>query len=182
MSFKQRTYRDWYDFVLSNPWKLSIVPKNMITVDMLKETVQQDGTVLEIIRVRNLEHMSTNEIYELAVQNKGSSIEFVPENCITDRMCHNAIFGSQGSGENLKFIPNTLKSKDFCKEAVIQSLYNILYVPSEHITNEMLLMLIDENIDLLYEVDLNNMTLETAKYAIKNGFDSEKLPKHIKLN
>jgi hypothetical protein len=182
MSFKQRSYRDWYDFILSNPWKLSIIPKNMITVDILREAVQKDGTILEIIRVRNLEYMITNEIYELAVQNKGSSIEFVPEDCVTDRMCHNAILGSQGNGENLKFIPNKLRSSDLCKEAINQNLYNVLYFPVEHITNEILLIIIDDNIDLLYEIDLNNMKLETAKYAVKNGFDYNKLPENLKIN
>lgn len=179
MNHKQRSSKDWYDFVLSNPWKLSIVPKNMITTDMLREVVQKDGTILEIIRLKNYGYMIQNDIYELAVQNKGSSIEFVPEDCITDRMCHNAIHGSQGSGENLKFIPKKLRSSDLCKEAVNQNLSNILHVPSEKITHEMFIIIINDNIELFNHINLDTMHPLIAKKAVKKGFDFNKLPKHL---
>lgn len=181
MSHKQRNYKDWHDFVSSNPWKLSIVPKNMITTDMLREAVQKDGDVLEIIRLKNFEYIVQNEIYELAVQNKGSCIEFVPEDCVSDRMCHNAIFGSQGQGDNLKFIPKNLRSIDLCKEAVNQNILNVLHVPVEYITKEMLLMVIDEKIDLLNNINLDNMSINMAKIAVDRGFDFNKLPKHLQL-
>jgi hypothetical protein len=181
MSYKQRSCKDWYNFISTNPWKLSIVPKNMITTDMLREAVQKDGDVLEIIRIKNYEYMVQNDIYELAVQNKGSAIEFVPEDCITDRMCHNAIFGSQGHGNNLKFIPKKSRKDDICKEAVNQNLNNILDVPSEKLTNEMYIMAAEENIDLLNHINLDNMSTKIAKFAMNKGFDYKKLPKHLQI-
>jgi hypothetical protein len=177
---KFRTSKEWYNFVLSNPWKLSIVPKNMITTEMLREAVQQDGGVLEILHLKNYEYMVQNDIYELAVQNKGSSIEFVPEDCVTDRMCHNAIYGSQGKGSNIQYIPKKLRTPELCKECVNQDLSNIIFVPAEFLNKEMYISVIEENIDLLNHISLANMNEEIAKYAIDKGFDFNKLPIHLK--
>jgi hypothetical protein len=179
MTYKSRTPQEWLQTIKINPWKLCLIPKNMITTEILREAVQLDGEVLEVIHVRNLDYMVQNDIYELAVQNKGSSIEFVPEDCITDRLCHNAINGSQGNGENLKFIPKKLRSNDLCKEAVNQNISNILHVPSEKITHEMFIIVIHDNINLFNHINLDNMHPMIAKRAIQKGFDFNKLPKHL---
>ena len=180
MGVKTRSCKEWHNFVLSNPWKLSIVPKNMITTNMLREAVQKDGGVLEIIRVRNFEYMVQNDIYELAVQNKGSSIEFVPEDCVTDRMCHNAVHASQGKGSNLQYIPKKLRTPELCKECVNQDLTNVLFVPSELLNMEMYISVIEEDTNLLNYISLENMDEDIAKYAVKKGFDFNKLPKNLK--
>jgi hypothetical protein len=180
MVVKNRSSEEWHNFVSSNPWKICIVPKNMISTHMLREAVQKDGGILEFIRSKNCEYMIQNDIYELAVQNKGSSIEFVPEDCITDRMCHNAVHGSQGKGSNLQYIPKKLRTPDLCKECVNQNLYNIVFVPAEFLNKEMYISVIEEKIELLDHISLANMNEEIAKYAIDKGFDFNKLPEHLK--
>jgi len=177
MTYKTRTPQEWLQTIKINPWKLSIIPKNMITTEILRESVQIDGEVLEIIHVRNLDYMIQNDIYELAVQNIGSSIEFVPEDCITERMCHNAIFGSKGKGSNIKFIPKHLRNPEICNEAVIQNIRNIIHVPDEHITESMYIFAIEENFEILNSISLKNISEDIAKLAIEKGFPVKKLPK-----
>ena len=179
MSYKTRTPQEWLQTVKMNPWKLSIIPKNMITTEILRESVQLDGEVLEVIRVRNLDYMVQNDIYELGVQNMGSSIEFVPEDCITERMCHNAIFGAKGKGSNIKFIPERLRNPEICNEAVIQNIRNIFYVPNEHITESMYIFAIEENFEILNTISLENISDDIAKLAIEKGFPVKKLPKRF---
>ena len=179
MTYKSRTPQEWLQIIKINPWKLSLIPKNMITTEILRESVQLDGEVLEIIHVRNLDYMVQNDIYELAVQNIGSSIEFVPEDCITERMCHNTIFGSKGKGKNIRFIPKHLRNPEICNEAVIQNIRNIIYIPEEHITESMYIFAIEENIEILNSISLENISEDIAKTAIEKGFPVKQLPKRF---
>jgi hypothetical protein len=179
MNYKTRTPQEWLNSIKINPWKLSIIPKNMITTEILRECVQLDGEILEIIHGRNLEYMVQNDIYELAVQNIGASIEFVPEDCITERMCHNTIFGAKGKGSNIKFIPKILRNPEICNEAVIQNIRNIIHIPDEYITESMYIFAIEENFEILNTISLENISEDIAKMAIEKGFPVKKLPKRF---
>lgn len=174
-----RTPQEWLQTIKNNPWKLSVIPKHMITSEILREAVQLDGEILEIIKVRNLDYMVQNDVYELAIQNLGSAIEFVPEDCITERMCHNAVFGAKGKGKNIRFIPKHLRTPEICNEAVIQNIGNIIYVPNENITESMYIFAIEENIEILYNISLENITEEIAKTAIEKSFPVKKLPERF---
>ncbi len=100
------SYEDYYNLILENPWKISIIPKNHIDYNLLDRALSTDGKVLEILKMRNLLDLVTEDLFEIAVQSNGEALAFVPEEKITERMCVNALTGAQGSEKNIKYIPN----------------------------------------------------------------------------
>jgi hypothetical protein len=140
------SYEEWLSALDKNPWKLSIVPEELINYELLDKVLEKDGGVLQVIKNRGLLHLVPDELLELAVQTNGSALAYIPYHKKTERMCFNAVTGAAGCGENLEFVPLKFRLYDICKRALNESINSIFHIPADIMDIKMIIIAIESGI------------------------------------
>lgn len=140
------SFEDWLKILDQNPWKLSLVPEEMINYELLDKVLEKDGGVIEILKNRNLLNLVPDDLLELAVQTNGSALAHIPYNKKTERMCFNAVVGACGSGENLEFVPLKFRIYEICKLALNGSPDSIFHIPADLMDIKMAIIAVESGI------------------------------------
>ena len=154
------SYQEWMNILDRNPWKLSIVPEDLIDYELLDKVLEKDGGVIEILKNRGLLHLVPDELLELAVQTNGAALAHIPYNKKTERMCYNAVTGANGSGGNLEFVPLKFRIYEICKLALNGSIDSIFHIPPDVMDEKMAIIAVESGIrfreipESLYSDDL----------------------------
>lgn len=82
----------------------------------------------------------TEELCLALVKNTAIGFKNIPKNKLTERVCLAAInHGEQFSGTVLKYIPHEIITQEMCDKAVEISVWSLVDVPDEFVTEEMLM-------------------------------------------
>ncbi len=115
------------------------ISEHLITADLCKFAVQQDGLSLGYVPYCLL----TYELCKLAVQQNGASLDAVPDELRTAELCKLAL---QQDPSVLLEVPYELRTYELCKLAVEHYWWTLRAVPYELRTSELCKLAFQKNI------------------------------------
>ena len=119
-----------YEYYIYNYWEKSYkkIENNIKNCDNISDFIKNDPYQIIFIDCDNENY---EELCKLAVQQNGSSLEYVKEQ--TDEICKLAV---QQSGSSLKYVKPELMNEEICKLAVRQNGNALHYVKPELMNDE----------------------------------------------
>ena len=108
--------------VLANPDNLEKVPDELITPELCKLAIEEDGSAIEYVP----NELITPELCRIAVEESMYALKYVPDEFKTPELCK---FAVEKDGRALYYVPDELKTLELCKLAVKKNSFMLKYVP-----------------------------------------------------
>ena len=160
--------------VSTSGWALEYAPREFKTKAMCDIAVIKNGHALKFVP----EEFKTPSLCEIAIKGKegsSSNLEYVPEEFKTEELCKYAMENQEFYQIILNYVPIELRTKEMCELAMqLNPRNSFRFVPDELKTEEFCLEGVTGTIENLYFVPENMKTYEICRVALDNEFHLNK--------
>ncbi len=145
------------------------IPNHLRTSEMVTLLVSKGVGGIQWIN----KDLLTNEAWELAIENNGLNIKFMPSDLITHSLALNAVrycipFCFENTEYPIKFVPSELITKELVFESVKNSPCSLKDVPLEFMSKELVELVVSGNGKSLEFVPESMRSKDICKLALEN--------------